>query len=46
MTNPWYDKECNNSRTTIRGDPNESLKADKMYRYKSLIKRGKNILYK
>jgi hypothetical protein len=45
MTNPWYDKECKISRKSIRDASNESLKLNKINKYKSLIKR-KKVLYK
>jgi hypothetical protein len=41
MTKPWYDKECNIARKSSRGDSNESLKSNKINRYKTLIKRKK-----
>ena len=40
-TNPWYDNECKIARKSNRDAANESLKYDKINRYKTLIKRGK-----
>jgi hypothetical protein len=40
-TNPWYDNECKIARKSIRDASNESLKYDKINRYKALIKRKK-----
>jgi len=37
-TNPWYDNECKHSRREIKKSTNESLKADKINKYKALIK--------
>jgi hypothetical protein len=37
----WYDNECKISRTSIKDSSNESLKHNKIKRYKVLIKRGK-----
>jgi hypothetical protein len=45
-TNPLRDKECKIARKSIRNVYNESLKFNKINRYKALIKRGKNVLYK
>jgi len=44
-TNPWYDKECKNAIRAIKEAMDESLKIDKINRYKALIER-KNVLYK
>jgi len=40
-TNPWYDKDCKNGRREIKEALDESLKIDKMKRYKALTKRKK-----
>jgi hypothetical protein len=45
-TNPWYDNECKIARKSIRDASNESLKYDKINRYKALIKKKKKVLYK
>jgi hypothetical protein len=45
-TNPWYDNECKIARKSIRDASNESLKYDKIKRYKALIKRKKKTLHK
>ena len=39
--NHWYDNESKLARKSIRDACNESLKYDKINRYKSLIKRKK-----
>jgi hypothetical protein len=44
-TNPWYDKERKIARKSIKDASNESLKLDKINKYKALIKRGKITLY-
>jgi hypothetical protein len=40
-TNPWYDNKCKIARKSIRDASNESLKSDKINRYKALIKMKK-----
>jgi hypothetical protein len=40
--NPWYDKECKIAIKSIRDSRNESLKYEKLNRYKSIIKRKNN----
>jgi hypothetical protein len=41
ISNLWYDNECKIARKSNRDAANESLKYDKINRYKTLIKRGK-----
>jgi len=38
-TNPWYDNECKHARREIKKSTNESLKVDKINKYKAPIKR-------
>ena len=41
MTNPLFDKECKNVRREIKEVVNESLKVDKIHRYKGVfLKKG------
>ena len=35
IANPWYDNECKLARKSIRDTYNESLKYDKINRYKA-----------
>jgi hypothetical protein len=41
MVNPWCDKECKMAIKVIRDVSNESLKSDKINKYKALIKKKK-----